>query len=540
MARHRPPAVGLDFGTTTSLVARRKGSEPLDLLPIGMTRRWLPSLAGRQDGHLVVGEDADTLSTSNVIRSIKRAITFDQPTVTLGTGEKLSRDEVVVALLRAIAERSAERGLPLGRQRDLRIGCPAMWRREQRHLLLDLVREAGIDVDAANLVEEPVAAGLAWLGSGAIDATRVGGRLLVFDMGGGTLDIAVLDIEPGDPPSVRVLTSAGMPAAGDALDEAIAEDLTAEIGRQGVDILALKRPEAARDNILEQAREAKVLLSTEEQARVVFRRVIFGAQLPPVRYDRERLDEVFRPQLEHAEQKLWDALRLARLTHVRNSSVSTILKTPLEDLAADVDHVLLAGGMSRIPAVRRRLAELLPNATIHDSVGVAADETVVAGLADTGEADPINLYRPCFDFTLFWDGGGQFPLYEAYTPLFETYQLASLNEPSYVIRAGHGQGVPQQRQGELRVFSATGVPVNIERFGKDGTVQDVLEKLPVKFGHRDVTFRLYTDGRLILMDGAGHSHTLRVEPWPVIEGAGSRPENGPEPEPKVYYPYNKP
>jgi molecular chaperone DnaK (HSP70) len=540
MARHRPPAVGLDFGTTTSLVARRKGSEPLDLLPIGMTRRWLPSLAGRQDGHLVVGEDADTLSTTNVIRSIKRAITFDQSTVTLGSGEKLSRDEVVVALLRTIAERSAERGLPLGRQRDLRIGCPAMWRREQRHLLLDLVREAGIDVDAANLVEEPVAAGLAWLGSGAIDATRVGGRLLVFDMGGGTLDIAVLDIEPGDPPSVRVLTSAGMPAAGDALDEAIAEDLTAELGKQGVDILALKRPDAARDNILEQAREAKVLLSTEEQARVVFRRVVFGAQIPPVRYDRERLDEVFRPQLEHAEQKLWDALRLARLTHVRNSSVSTILKTPLDDLAADVDHVLLAGGMSRIPAVRRRLAELLPNATIHDSVGVAADETVVAGLADTGEADPINLYRPCFDFTLFWDGDGRFPLYEAYTPLFETYQLASMNEPSYVIRAGHRQGVPQLRQGELRVFSSTGVPVNIERFGKDGTVQDVLEKLPVKFGHRDVTFRLYTDGRVIVMDGAGHSHTLRVEPWPVIEGAGSRPADQPVPEPTVPYPFNKP
>jgi hypothetical protein len=63
--------------------------------------------------------------------------------------------------------------------------------------------------------------------------------------------------------------------------------------------------------------------------------------------------------------------------------------------------------------------------------------------------------------------------------------------------------------------------------------------LPVKFGHRDVTFRLYTDGRVILMDGAGHSHTLRVEPWPVIEGAGSRPEDEPVPDPKVHYPFNR-
>jgi hypothetical protein len=164
----------------------------------------------------------------------------------------------------------------------------------------------------------------------------------------------------------------------------------------------------------------------------------------------------------------------------------------------------------------------------------------VAGLADPGDSDPINLYRPCFDFTLFWDGDGQFPLYEAYTPLFETYQLATMNEPSYVISAGRRQGVPQNRQGELRVFSATGPPVNIERFDKEGKVQDVLEKLPVKFGHRDVTFRLYTDGRVILMDGAGHSHTLRVEPWPMIAGAGSRPEDEPVPDPKVHYPFNRP
>jgi molecular chaperone DnaK (HSP70) len=519
VARHRPPAVGVDFGTTTSLVARRTGSDPLELLPIGVAQRWLPSLAGRTDGHLLVGEDAADLSSTQVVRSIKRAITFDQPKVTLGTGEELSRDEVIVALLRGIAERSAARGVPLDRQRDLRIGCPAMWRRDQRHLLLGLVEAAGIDVGAANLVEEPVAAGLAWLGSGAIDARTVGGRLLVFDMGGGTLDIAVLDIAPGNPPVVSVLASTGVPVAGDALDEAIAEDLTKEIG---IDLLSLKRPEAARDDILGQARQAKVLLSTEEQARLVFRRTIFGQPVPPVRYERERLEGIFRPQLDQAEQTLWDALRLARLSHVHSGSVRTIMDTAPADLAGDIDHVLLAGGMSRIPAVRRRLSELLPGVKFHDTIGVAADETVVAGLADTGDADPINLYRPCFDFQLAWDGG-EFPLYEAYTPLFETYQLATMNEASYVIRAGQQQGVPQQRQGELRVFSSTGTPVNIERFGKDGTVQDVLDKLPVRFGHRDVTFRLYTDGRVILMDGAGHSHTLRVEPWPAIHGLASHP-----------------
>ena len=367
MARHRPPAVGVDFGTTTSLVARRKGSEPLELLPIGAAQRWLPSLAGRQDGNLLVGEDAADLSSTQVIRSIKRAITFDQSTVTLGNGDQLDRDEAIVALLRAVGERAAARGVSLERQRDLRIGCPAMWRREQRHLLLDLVRRAGIDVGAASLVEEPVAAGLAWIGSGAVDARRIGGRLLVFDMGGGTLDIAVLDIAPGDPPVVSVLTSTGLPVAGDALDEAIAEDLTAEIGKNGIDLLALKRPEAARDNILEQARQAKMLLSTEEQARVVFRRVVFGAQVPPVTYVRERLEEVFAPQL---------ALPLLR--HAL--------------LAAGADHVarlVHRGQLVRLEQRRVRLVQREPAAVPRqgevEAGAVEVDRVGVTGVGEAGD-----------------------------------------------------------------------------------------------------------------------------------------------------------
>src|SRR5262245_21235991 len=105
MARHRPPAVGVDFGTSTSLVARRNGTGPLEILPIGETRRWLPSIASVSEESLVVGEKADVAPPELVIRSIKSAITKSQPTVLLETGDgslRVSRDDVVIAILREV------------------------------------------------------------------------------------------------------------------------------------------------------------------------------------------------------------------------------------------------------------------------------------------------------------------------------------------------------------------------------------------------------------------------------------------------------
>src|SRR6266536_23519 len=543
MVKHRPPAVGIDFGTSTSLVARRRASEPVEILSIGTPRRWLPSLVGRHDGRLLVGEDVESLLPDDVIRSIKRAITLDRATVTFGDREgsaEVSRDEVVIEILREIGKRARQRGLPLSRQRDLRLGCPAMWRRDQRQLILDLATAAGIRVDAATLVEEPVAAGLAWLSSGYVDPEAVDGRLLVFDMGGGTLDIAVLDVEGGNPPGVRVLTSVGLPIAGDALDEAIAQDLSAELVERGVEIDRLRKPENAQAEILRQAREAKVLLSARESQSIVFARAQFGnRKVPTVPYTRDRLEAVLGPQMAAAEEKVWDALRLARLTHHRGSSISEIFKTSTDELARDVDYLLVAGGMSRIPYVRSRLAALLPKAELFDSVGVAADETIVAGLTDTSGADPINLYRPGFDFTLTWGGGQSLTLYEAYTPLFEMYQLSAMAEPSFAYRAGPRQGIPRQRQGELCVSTPAGDTVNLVHWDRSGRPR-VIERLHVRFGFHELLFRLHCDGRVHLTDGTNEDHKLRVEPWPVIHATDSRPEPQDPPDLPVYYPFNKP
>jgi len=540
MAKHRPAAVGIDFGTSTSLVARRRPGQPLEILPIG-DRRWLPSLVGRHDGRFVVGEDAERLAPEQVVRSIKKAITEDTHTVTFGppeTAVKVRSDELIVEILQELSRRSTASGLQLNRHRDLRLGCPAMWERGQRQRLVGLVEAAGIHTDALTLVEEPVAAGLAWIARRSAQGDRFDGRLLVFDMGGGTLDVAVLDVTPGDPPSVRVLTSVGLPLAGDALDDSIAADLHTELAGRGVDIGALRRPTDAESEIRRQAREAKVLLSAKETQSIVFARDAFGGdRVPVVRYSRDRLEEIFRPHMDQAVEMVWDALRLARLTHVRGATVSEIVRTAPDLLARDVHHVILAGGMSRIPYVKRRLTELLPHTEVFDTVGLAADETVVAGLTDTSDADPLNLYRPGFDVTLTWDDGEPTTLYGAYTPLFTMSQVRTMAMPNFEKILGQRDGIPRQRQGELRVSTPAGESVNLVARDKFGDTR-VIEALPVPFGHKDLMLRLYSDGRVYFRDGLGHTHDLRVEPWPEIEGADTAPPPEYVPDPKVHYPFN--
>ena len=112
----------------------------------------------------------------------------------------------------------------------------------RRKRLLDLARSAGLPVDDHTLIDEPIAAGVAWVNNRiARSGQGVRGQLLVFDMGGGTLDVAVLDVHAdlGEDPEISVLSSWGIDEAGDALDEALADELERQLGRHGIDMHAL-------------------------------------------------------------------------------------------------------------------------------------------------------------------------------------------------------------------------------------------------------------------------------------------------------------
>ncbi|WP_176733842.1 Hsp70 family protein [Micromonospora peucetia] len=507
----------MDFGTSTSLVATRAGRRPVEIAPLGRSTRWFPSVAGYRGGTLLVGEDADALPSDQVIRSIKRAITRNEDAVTLpgpaGMSEVLA-DEVMIALLAEIGDRAARVGEPLTTQREFRLGCPAMWDGAQRQRLLALAEKAGLPVEGCDLVDEPIAAGIAWVSHRYLAyGEQPEGRLLVFDMGGGTLDIAVLDVVGGPDPEISVLTALGAEFAGDMLDHAIARDLFEDLGDNGYDVTATAHPEMLRALVLRAARDAKVNLSRLLEHRVVLPSRQIG-RAPVLTYTREQLEEAFRPQMDEAERLVWAALRAARLTERESASPAELRALGPEALIRDIDYVLLAGGMSRVPYVERRLGALFPHAQVFDNAGVQPDEAIVAGLADTAGYDRLNLHRPGFDFVVEWEEGGRSHhqvLYAAYTPFYEPWQVLSGQSNLGYERHGRDFPGPQHGTGRLRVRATTGEPLGL-MFN-----DQVMDGISLTFG-RNMGFKLYCDGRIHLRDGSGRRLDMKVDRWPVVRG----------------------
>lgn len=354
--------IGIDFGTTTSFVATPEAG----IVPLGTRTAYLPSIAGVLDRRLLVGEAASVLPPERLIRSAKRAITDRREQLVVGGVHSTAtypRDQVITAILKEVAARARQNGSSLRAARTLRLGCPAEWGQDQRRLMLDLAKAAGVPVERAEMVQEPVAAALAWLERQAAREREVDGRLLAFDMGGGTLDIAVMRVSGME---ATVLASAGTTVAGDALDEAIYQDIVAHYG---LDPASMAEPARAAQHLLNAAVETKIRLSTDESHDIFPNARVLGAErLAPLRYPRERLNDLFDPMMDRAESEVARALRLA-------------------GVAGGVDFVLPVGGMSRVPLVRQRLQALFPNAEHVADYGTA-DEAVVRGLVSTGAARP--------------------------------------------------------------------------------------------------------------------------------------------------------
>lgn len=481
--------IGIDFGTSTTLVASKNG-----IVPIGATSSWMPSVAGFHDsGSVVAGEAALDLPEQRLVRSVKRRITEDKPYVNVPTRygfDEYKADDLIVELLREAVRRAAAQGLDL---RSVRLGCPAMWDGDQRRRLVDAARRAGLSVTAASLVDEPVAAGMAWLATASAKSRGAARRVVVFDMGGGTLDIAVLSVAGTE---VSVLAAVGVPEAGDVLDHAIAEDLEFALAAKGVDLDSLPFPRRARSRLLYAAREAKVGLTTEDEYDVVLPRRLFG--IGSITYSRRQLDVAFSGQMDRAEVVVTAALRAARI------SEPGIVSLDAEELVEDVDVVVLSGGMSRVPYVAERLRELFPAGTRIETATPRADEAVAIGLAQAAKFGHLNQYRPAFDIVIEWDGG-QAPLYDAYTPLVQPGRIGRGGELCFT-RTGREVGVPAAGKGRLRIVSHTGDPVRATLGG--GGIEDFVAELN---GDR-FALSLFPDGRLRLADGSG-SHDGRLTDW---------------------------
>jgi Hsp70 protein len=510
--------VGVDFGTSTCFVFKSSPNAPTDAVSIGKNHQaWMPSIAGFRDDELLVGEAADGLGW-HVVRSIKSYITKNKDTVNVPAHNPeytLSADGLIEAMLHEVATRASDGGdgVDLGTQGTVRMGCPAIWTGQQRKRLLTAAKQAGIAVGDSTLVDEPIAAGVAWIVERTMRlGERVDGRLLVFDMGGGTLDLAVLRVNGGGGavPEIQVQSATGLDEAGDTLDMRIAKDFRDSLIADGTDVDSLPQQESLVGALLRAAREAKVELSGSLDVAVPL--LYDGAKLPALKYSRERLNDAFAGQLDKAEQLVWASVRAARTTNLLGFKPSEVRAVPPVDLAADIKYVLLAGGMSQVPAVRERLYRMFPQADVFDNAGVGPQEMVAAGLSETMGYERLNLHRPGFDFILEWQGpSGEAcaeTIYPAYTPFYDYRRAVSEDTIDYRWRSTNQ--LPSRGFGRLRV-------VSIHEGAIDITVDnECIHALRVDFGHRDVTLSLSTNGTISIFDGQGRHQLIRVEKWPVL------------------------
>jgi molecular chaperone DnaK (HSP70) len=467
------PAIGFDFGTSTTLIARGH-----DLIWIGGDLdRWLPSLIGYDDdGSVLIGEEARYARPGQVIRSIKRAITDRRSRVRVDSGSEagvwsglrdMTADDLMYLIMRRAERRAFAAGVELADREDIYLGCPAMWDGDQRRRLLDIAHRVGLLVSTANLVDEPIAAGIAWLAQHPVARPR---GILVFDMGGGTLDVAVLQVREAD---IAVLASAGIARAGDALDDAIADTLEQDLIAAGV---AFERSHLTRELLVDAARRAKIALTDEEQHPVVLARDQFGPN--ETWYTRDRLAAVFAPQMDEAEACVAAVLRAA-------------------SVAADgIDVVVLAGGMSRVPYVQQRLRARFPGAR-HEFATPSPEDAIALGLALSPRYRLTNRNQAPFDILLEWDEGRQCRvLYQAYTPIVEPHQIVAGGDLRYLTDT-RLFGLPDDGDGRLRLVSRSAWPVPASM---DGVV---LDGFPVALCGAAFEFALYPGGRLLMVDGAG-------------------------------------
>jgi len=511
--------LGLDFGTSTTLIAL-PGLEPR-VFPIGKEagNTWLPSVISIDDSSdWMVGEDADKGAIANQFRSPKSAITHNQKILRNANGVEISADEAIKQIITEVSNRCIENGLK--NFSNVRLSCPAMWTGAQRKRLIKLVNEAGFVSDIDNVLDEPISASIAWWWSRFSKGLKIDQkkRAVIFDLGGGTLDVAVVDIYPRPGmPEMTILSARGIAVAGDELDKALAKHLTGRLLEEyKFDVKSQTEQALVEVAIRLAARECKEILSTVDETTFhVDPRI---AKVPTLKILRVELNDVYSQQMQLAINCVDAALREARMKAGDNLSGPEIAKISLNELGAEIDFIVLAGGMSQIPKVAEDLQTLMPKAQIEFATSDPRTSTsaIVLGVANQNEFADLNIHRPNFDFVFSYkDRTGmehRTVVYPAFTPLYS---------PEQVMRGDDLLGFSIDWKPE--VFPLGGkVYLSIETIGgRKVTLRnhDSSEDLELEFEadkFEGIRMKIYANGKIIINDRSGRTFIARVREWPHI------------------------